>query len=48
MQHEVDQRIECFTELMEYVRLPLLKLDILYNISKDPLLKNISKRMLFS
>ena len=46
--HDLDPRKDFLPELMEHVRLPLLKPDILFKISEEPLLKNSPKCMLFS
>ncbi|XP_008184158.2 ring canal kelch homolog isoform X4 [Acyrthosiphon pisum] len=43
VKHDSDHRIDFLSKLMEHVRLPLLKPDILFNISKEPLLSNSSK-----
>ncbi|XP_029342498.1 kelch-like protein 3 isoform X4 [Acyrthosiphon pisum] len=43
VKHDLEHRIHFLPELMEHVRLPLLKSDILFNISEEPLLKNSPK-----
>ncbi|XP_029342509.1 kelch-like protein 3 isoform X2 [Acyrthosiphon pisum] len=43
VKHDLDCRNDFLPKLMEHVRLPLLKPDILLNISKEPLLSNSSK-----
>ncbi|XP_016662058.1 kelch-like protein 17 isoform X2 [Acyrthosiphon pisum] len=43
VKHDLDRRNDFLPNLMEHVRLPLLKPDILFNISEEPLLKNSPK-----
>ncbi|XP_016660786.1 kelch-like protein 2 isoform X2 [Acyrthosiphon pisum] len=43
VKHDLDLRNDFLPKLMEHVRLPLLKPDILLNISREPLLSNSSK-----
>ncbi|XP_029347670.1 ring canal kelch homolog isoform X2 [Acyrthosiphon pisum] len=43
VKHDSEHRIDFLSKLMEHVRLPLLKPDILFNIFKEPLLSNSSK-----
>jgi len=48
VKHDMDPRKDILPELMEHVRLLLLKPDIFLKISEEPLLKNSPKCMLFS
>ncbi|XP_008188357.1 kelch-like protein 2 [Acyrthosiphon pisum] len=43
VKHDLDQRKDLLPELMEHVRLPLLRPDILDNIAEEPLLNNSPK-----
>ncbi|XP_029342505.1 kelch-like protein 2 isoform X2 [Acyrthosiphon pisum] len=43
VKHDLDSRKDFLPELMEHVRLPLLKPEILFKISEEPLLKNSPK-----
>ncbi|XP_060870641.1 ring canal kelch homolog isoform X2 [Metopolophium dirhodum] len=43
VKHDLDRRKDFLPKLMDHVRLPLLKPDILFNISREPLLSNSSK-----
>ncbi|XP_029341283.1 kelch-like protein 3 [Acyrthosiphon pisum] len=43
VKHDLDRRNDFLPKLLEHVRLPLLKPDVLFNISGEPLLSNSSK-----
>ncbi|KAL4084235.1 hypothetical protein QTP88_028060 [Uroleucon formosanum] len=43
VKHDLDHRKDFLPDLMEHVRLPLIKPDVLLNISEEPLLKNNPK-----
>ncbi|XP_016662138.1 ring canal kelch homolog isoform X1 [Acyrthosiphon pisum] len=43
VRHDLDQRKNVLPQLMEHVRLPLLRPDILDNVVEEPLLNNCSK-----